>query len=110
MELPFLRSGRTTACIVIVQKGESEMKKDRKNSVIKTDLNQALSKRQGRRRFLLKTGGLLAAGLQEEPATTLALRQGLIQVSLDDRILAIFFHLALPLLHDHDTGCRPPAS
>src|ERR1700726_1269221 len=38
------------------------MKKDRKNSVIKTDLNQALSKRQGRRQFLLKTGGLLAAG------------------------------------------------
>src|SRR6204780_5686215 len=38
------------------------MKKDRKNSVIKTDPNQALSKRQGRRQFLLKTGGILAAG------------------------------------------------
>src|SRR3984957_7724940 len=35
------------------------MKKDRKNSVIKTDLNETLSKRQGRRQFLLKTGGLL---------------------------------------------------
>src|SRR5580693_6307221 len=38
------------------------MKKDRKNSVIKTDLDQDLPKRQGRRQFLLKTGGLLAAG------------------------------------------------
>src|SRR5450755_940017 len=43
------------------------MKKQRRNSVIKTDLNQAgmnqtFSKRQDRRQFLLKTGGILAAG------------------------------------------------
>src|SRR6202790_5174975 len=39
------------------------MKKDRKDSVSnKAGLGQALSKRQGRREFLLKTGGILAAG------------------------------------------------
>jgi len=40
------------------------MKKDRKDSVSKsaTDLNQTLSKQQSRRKFLLKTGGLIAAG------------------------------------------------
>ena len=38
------------------------MKKDRKTSGIDNgDLNQTLSKRQGRREFLLKTGGILAA-------------------------------------------------
>src|SRR6266852_1577073 len=39
------------------------MKKDRQRSVSnKADLSRALSKRQGRREFLLKTGGILAAG------------------------------------------------
>jgi len=39
------------------------MKKDRKDSIShQADLKQTLSKRQGRREFLLKTGGILAAG------------------------------------------------
>jgi branched-chain amino acid transport system substrate-binding protein len=49
--------------------GGNGMKKDRKDSVVrKAGLNQILpkqqpsSKRQGRREFLLKTGGILAAG------------------------------------------------
>src|ERR1700736_3569949 len=43
--------------------GGNRMKKDRQHSVSdKADLNRALSKRQGRREFLLKTGGILAAG------------------------------------------------
>ena len=39
------------------------MKRDRKASVINNvDRGEALAKRQGRREFLLKTGGILAAG------------------------------------------------
>src|SRR5260370_1055609 len=39
------------------------MKKDRQHSVgTQAGLDRALSKRQGRRQFLLKTGGILAAG------------------------------------------------
>src|SRR5258707_12443352 len=40
------------------------MKKDRKDSASnQAGLDRALSKRQGRREFLLKTGGILAAGV-----------------------------------------------
>src|SRR5258708_36995565 len=38
------------------------MRKDRKNSAIKADRTEGSPKRQGRREFLLKTGGILAAG------------------------------------------------
>src|SRR3979411_2960325 len=38
------------------------MTNDRRNSVIKSDLNRTLPTRQSRRQFLIKTGGILAAG------------------------------------------------
>src|SRR5665811_344787 len=38
------------------------MKKDRKHSMIQNAAPKALAKRQGRREFLIKTGGILAAG------------------------------------------------
>src|SRR6202047_502587 len=38
------------------------MRKDRKNSAIKADRTEGSPKRQGRREFLIKTGGILAAG------------------------------------------------
>src|ERR1700720_3306879 len=44
-------------------RGGNGMKKDRQDSGSnKADLNRTVSKRQGRREFLLKTGGILAAG------------------------------------------------